>query len=87
LVLRAADLGAFEEVTGAGGLALAHPSELVLRLRRADHLTAEEFAAELALALAERTLPGGDGDPPALPSPRPDATAADGGPRPGADRG
>ena len=56
LVLRAADLRAFEEVAGEGGLRLAHPAELVLRVRRADVLLAEEFAAELALALAERAL-------------------------------
>ncbi len=53
LVLRAADLQAFEEVTGEGGLRLAHPAELVLRLRRSDRLAAEEFSAELALAVAE----------------------------------
>jgi hypothetical protein len=56
LVLRAADLRAFEEVTGEAGLKLAHPAEIVLRLRRADLLAGEEFSAELALALAERAL-------------------------------
>ena len=53
LVLRAADLQAFEEVTGEGGLRLAHPAELVLRLRRSDRLVAEEFSAEVVLAVAE----------------------------------
>ena len=63
-VLRAADLLAFEEITGAEGLELDHPGELPLRIRREDLLTAEEFAAELALAVArgeaaERRLPSG----------------------------
>lgn len=56
LVLTAADLRAFEEVTGEGGLRLDHPAELVLRLRRADRLAAEEFAADMAVAIAERAL-------------------------------
>lgn len=63
MVLRAADLRAFEEVAGAEGLKLAHPAEIVLRLRRGDVLVAEEFAAELTLALAERTLPPESTDP------------------------
>jgi hypothetical protein len=58
LVLRAADLSAFEGMAGRAGLSLDHPAELVLRLRRSDRLAAEEFSAELALALAERQLPG-----------------------------
>ena len=53
LVLRAADLQAFDGVAGQEGLALDHPAELVLRLRRRDRLAAEEFTAELALALAQ----------------------------------
>ena len=53
LVLTASDLRAFEEVAGSGGLALRHPAELVLRLRRSHVLAAEEFAAELELAVAE----------------------------------
>ena len=56
LVLRAADMRAFEEVAGEGGLRQAHPAELILRLRRADVPIADEFAAELDLALAERAL-------------------------------
>ena len=67
LILTATDLQAFEEVAGEGGLRLAHPAELVLRLRRSDRLVAEEFSAELALAVAElaagrdldRSLPSG----------------------------
>jgi hypothetical protein len=56
LVLTAADLRAFEEVTGEGGLRLDHPAELVLRLRPTDRLAAAEFAADLAVAIAERAL-------------------------------
>jgi hypothetical protein len=53
LILTAADLQAFEEIAGEHGLQLAHPAELVLTLRRSDRLRADEFAAELALAIAE----------------------------------
>lgn len=56
LTLTAADLGAFERLAGGQGLSLDHPAELVLRLRRSDRLAAEEFSAELELALAERVL-------------------------------
>jgi len=59
LVLVAADLQAFDRIAGSEGLALEHPAELVIPLRRADRLLAEEFAAELALALAERQLSSG----------------------------
>jgi len=62
LVLRAADLRAFEEVAGEGGLRLDHPAELVLSLRRADRLAAEEFTAEVTLAVAELGLGSGEGD-------------------------
>lgn len=58
LVLTASDLTAFEAIAGSAGLSLDHPAELVLRLRRADRLAAEEFAAELSLAVAERLNPG-----------------------------
>ena len=58
LVLRAADLRAFEQVTGAGGLSLTHPAELVLRLRRVDRLPGESFVADLSLAVAEMTGTG-----------------------------
>ncbi len=60
LVLTATDLRAFEGVTGGEGLSLDHPAELVLRLRRSDRLAAEEFSAELALALAERSVRGSE---------------------------
>jgi hypothetical protein len=61
-VLTAADLRAFEGVAGEDGLGLDHPAKLVVRIRRADTLQADEFAAELALALAERQLSEADGD-------------------------
>ena len=59
LVITAADLLAFEKIAGQQGLKLRHPSKLVLRVKRSDRLIAEEFAADLALALAR--LPEGDG--------------------------
>ena len=58
LVLTAADLRAFEEIAGEGGLRLGHPAELVVGVRRSDRILAEEFAAEVALALAERAAQG-----------------------------
>jgi hypothetical protein len=58
LVLTAADLAAFEVVAGAEGLRMDHPAQLHVRVRRRDRLLAEEFCAELALALAERSLAG-----------------------------
>ena len=70
LVLRAADLRAFEEMTGESGLRLDHPAELLLGLRREDALTAEEFAAELAMAVAERAVAEADGGPPLEPPAR-----------------
>jgi hypothetical protein len=60
LVLLGADLAAFEGLAGAEGLGLQHPAELVLTLRRSDRLPAEEFTAELALALAQLELPARD---------------------------
>ena len=60
LVLTAADLTALEGLAGSHGLRLDHPAELVVRVRRADRLAAEEFCAELALAIAEAQAPEGD---------------------------
>lgn len=70
LVITATDLLAFEKIAGQQGLKLKHPSKLVLRVKRADRLIAEEFAAELALTLAR--LPEGKGEvgAAALPSGR-----------------
>jgi hypothetical protein len=56
LALTAADLQAFDELAGEEGLRLSHPAELVFRLRRKDVLAAEEFSAELALAVAEHSV-------------------------------
>jgi hypothetical protein len=61
LVLTAADLRAFEGLTGPEGLSLHHPARLALRLRRGDDLAGREFVAELALAIAE--LPSTRRDP------------------------
>ncbi len=66
LVVTAADLVAFDGIAGGQGLRLKHPAKLVLRIRRADRLLAEEFAAELVLARAR--LPQRDRG---LPSARP----------------
>jgi hypothetical protein len=65
LVLTAADLRAFERLTGDAGLRLDHPAELVLRIRKADRPSAREFTSELELAQAERALriAASDGDP------------------------
>lgn len=58
IVVTASDLRAFQEVAGEEGLRLAHPAELVLKVGRRDRLAAEEFAAELTLAVAELALKG-----------------------------
>ena len=57
LVITASDLLAFEKIAGQQGLKLKHPAKLVLRINRGDRLIAQEFAAELALAVAR--LPEG----------------------------
>lgn len=51
LIIAAADLLAFEKIAGQEGLKLKHPAKLILRIKRSDRLIAEEFAAELALAV------------------------------------
>lgn len=70
LVLTAADLTALEGLAGNQGLSLDHPAELIVRIRRADRLAAEELCAELALAIAEAQVPQDDRH---LPRPRPTA--------------
>ena len=60
IVLEASDLQALEAVAGEHGLRLAHPAQLVLTVRRSDALAAAEFAAELEIAVAERTLAHSD---------------------------
>ena len=59
LTITASDLLAFEKIAGPQGLRLKHPSKLVLRIKRADRLIAEEFAAELALTLTRLPEAGG----------------------------
>lgn len=70
VVLTAADLQAFDEIVGEEGLRLSHPAEMVVGIRRRDLVLAEEFTAELTLAVAElaagrfresRRLQGGEG--------------------------
>ena len=56
LVLRAADLRAFEGLAGGAGLVLEHPAELTLGIRRRDRGLAREFAAELEMHLADQAL-------------------------------
>lgn len=81
LVLTAADLRAFDAISGESGLKLDHPALLEIRVRRADRAAAEEFAGELNLALAERALRAADARPQVsagahsnrLPEPRQDA--------------
>jgi hypothetical protein len=59
LELTASDLSAFEEVAGQAGLKMAHPAQLVLKVARRDRLAAEEFAAEVALAIAQESVAEG----------------------------
>lgn len=59
LVLTAADLRAFDALTGEGdlpGLLLEHPAEVVLEVRRADGHAVREFVSQLRLALSEHRL-------------------------------
>ncbi|MCY3676434.1 MAG: hypothetical protein F4Z31_16485 [Gemmatimonadetes bacterium] len=65
LIITAADLLAFERIAGEEGLKLKHPAKLALRIKRGDRLVAEEFAAELSLAVAR--LPEGARGAGALP--------------------
>jgi len=56
IVIKGADLQAFDVVAGQGALKLKHPAELVLGLRGKDLLLGEEFSAELELAVAKLQL-------------------------------
>jgi gamma-glutamyltranspeptidase/glutathione hydrolase len=56
LVLVARDLAAWDRLAGEDGFAFAHPAELVLPVRGADQALADEFASELALAIADLAL-------------------------------
>jgi hypothetical protein len=63
LVLTAADLRAFEQIAGTGGLSLDHPAELTVHVRRSDRLAAREFVSELELAVAEIALQAAEHPP------------------------
>jgi hypothetical protein len=56
LELTAADLRAFEQVAGEGGLRLKHPAKLGIRIARGEALAARDFSSELELALADRAI-------------------------------
>ena len=56
LLLVARDLTAWVGLAGQDGFVFDHPAELVLPVRAADREVAEEFASELALAIADRQL-------------------------------
>ncbi len=56
-VLTAADLRTFEPLAGADGLQLDSPAELVVDVRPQHRLTAQEFAADLQLAIADPSRP------------------------------
>ena len=68
LVLTAADLRAFEGLSGPGGLELAHPAELVLNLRKEDRDAARELATQIELAIADHALRIAEGDAAASPA-------------------
>jgi hypothetical protein len=69
VVLIASDLQVLDALAGEEGLALAHPAELVLSVRRRDALLAAEFAAELELAVAEDALAAPDAEQALLEEP------------------
>jgi hypothetical protein len=62
LVLTAADLRAFEGLTGPGGLELAHPAQLVLDVRKQDRDAARELAMQVELAIGDHALRIAAGD-------------------------
>lgn len=64
LVLTANDLQAMDVLAGTGGLQLAHPGQLEVRLRPSDRDLAHEFIADLALALSENEMRLASGSPP-----------------------
>jgi hypothetical protein len=65
--LTAADLQAFESLSGPTGLQLMQPGQLVLQLRRQDRDAAREFAADLALASSEQAMRLAAGAPDSTP--------------------
>jgi hypothetical protein len=68
LVLTAADLRAFEGLTGPGGLELAHPAQLVLEVRKEDKDAARELATQVELAIGDHALRVAEGDAAAAPA-------------------
>lgn len=56
LILTAADLRSFESISGANGLRLEHPAQLILDIRKADRATALEFAADIENAMADEAM-------------------------------
>jgi hypothetical protein len=59
LVLTAADLRAFDDLTGKDGvpgLLMKHPAELVLELRKSDVDRARTFTSQLSVAVSEAML-------------------------------
>ena len=63
LILRAADLKAFEPLAGPMGLALTHPARLEVRIQPNDADAARGFAADLGLAIGDRALRLAGSDP------------------------
>lgn len=68
LVLTAADLRAFEGLTGPGGLELAYPAQLVLEVRKEDNDAARELATQIELAIGDHALRIAEGDAAAAPA-------------------
>jgi hypothetical protein len=68
LVLTAADLRAFEGLTGPGGLELAHPAQLVLDVRKEDRDLARDLATQVELAIGDHALRIAEGDSAATPA-------------------
>lgn len=61
LEITAADLRAFEQVAGEGGLKLKHPAQLGIRVTGGARMAARDFASEVELALADRALRAAEG--------------------------
>ena len=59
LIIFASDLSVFDPLTGDGdlpGLALSHPAELKISVRRQDHQVLDDFARYLRAAISEQVL-------------------------------
>lgn len=65
IVLTAADLSAFDMMSGDGdhpGILFEHPAEVVLEVRREDRNRLRAFVSELRLAISEQILASLDGE-------------------------